>query len=251
MCYFYIKPYEKRKKMKIKLLGTSHGLPEKDRFCSCNVITVNGSHYVIDAGVSLFSILLHNGYDCEDVKGIFITHMHGDHASGLVEFVDLMSWGKRCVKPEIFVPTVAGKLAIQMLAEAMDHAREIEMKVYTEGTVFEDENIRVTAFRTGHGEATFGFLVEAEGKKVYFTGDMKKDISDMPEFVYNEKTELIICESAHNCMPKIADKFNNMKTDRIVINHIAPKHSIAEFKEAKPLINKPFDLAFDGMEIEL
>ncbi len=237
--------------MKIKLIGTSHGLPEKDRFCSCSVITVNGSHYVIDAGVSLFSALLHNDYVCEDVKGIFITHMHADHSSGLVEFVDLMSWAKKLVRPEIFVPTVAGKLAIQMLANAMDSGSEIEMKVYSEGTVFEDENIKVTAFRTAHGASTFGFLVEAEGKKVYFTGDMKGDISDMPEFVYDDETNLIICESAHNCLPKLAEKFNVMKTDRIVINHIAPKHSIAEFEEAKPLINKPFDLAFDGMEINL
>lgn len=237
--------------MKIKLIGTSHGFPEKDRFCSCSVVTVNGCHYVVDAGVSLYSMLLHNDYVCEDVKGVFITHMHGDHASGLVEMVNLMSWGKREVRPEIFVPTVAGKLAIQMLSDAMDYAREVEMKVYSDGVVFEDENVKVTAYRTGHGVATFGFLIEAEGKRVYFSGDMKSDISDMPEFVYNEKTNLVICESAHNCMPKIADKFNAMKTDRIVINHIAPKHSIAEFEEAKPLVNKPFDLASDGMEIEI
>lgn len=237
--------------MKIKLIGTSHGYPEKDRYCSCNVITVNNRNYVIDAGISLYSALLHNDYSPLDTDAIFITHMHGDHASGLIEYVDLMTWGRNVPSTGIYLPTVQGKLAILALAQAMDPGREVEIKVYSEGLVYADDNIRVTAYRTNHGPATFGFLVEGEGKRVYFSGDMSRDISDMPEFVYAEKTDLVICECAHNCMPAIADKFNAMKTGRIIMNHIAPSHSIKEFEEAKPLVAKPFDLAYDGMTIEL
>lgn len=237
--------------MKIQLLGTSHGLPEKDRFCSCSVVTVNGKHYVIDAGISLYSALIHNDCNPEDVSGIFITHMHGDHSSGLVEYVDLMSWTKKDLKAEIFVPTLLGKLAVETLAYAMDLAREVDLKVYTEGLVFKDENVTVTAFKTKHNAASHGFLLEAEGKRVYFTGDMVKDISDCPEFVYNENTDLIICESAHNRLPDISEKLNSMKTKKIIINHIAPRHSISEFDECKPLMNKPFELAFDGMTVNI
>ncbi len=239
--------------MKIHFLGTGHGVPEKDRYCSCSVVTVNSKLYVIDAGISLYSALVHNGYDPKDVNGIFITHMHGDHVSGLVEFIDLFSWAKslREFNPSIFVPTLAGKLALGSLAQAMDQGREVQINVYAEGVVFEDENVKVTAFKTKHNAASHGFLLEAEGKRVYFTGDMIRDISDCPEFLYNEKTDLVICESAHNRLPEISDKFNSMKTEKIIINHIAPKHSLDEFSECKPLVNKPFILSYDGMTTEV
>ena len=238
--------------MKITFIGTSDGYPEADRYCSCTVVTVNGKHYVIDAGVSLYSALLHSGLQPRDTAAIFITHMHGDHASGLVEFVDLMAWGNRDkLNTDIFVPTVRGKTALLSLAYAMDEAREVEINVYKEGKVFEDENVCVTAYRTGHGAATFGFLVEAEGRSVYFTGDMRGDIIDMPEFVYNETTDLIICESAHNRLHLIADKLNAMQTDKIIINHVASGHSVDDFTQCAPLMSKPFVMAFDGMTEEL
>lgn len=238
--------------MKITFLGTSDGYPEEERFCSCSVVTVNGKHYVIDAGVSLCSTLVKNKFNPGDVGAVFITHMHADHSSGLVEFIHYMSWGGRYgIDAGVFVPTHVGKHALLSLTYAMDPGRDVDLTVYKEGKVFEDENVRVTAFRTMHNEASFGFLIEAEGKKVYFSGDMRSDISDMPDFVYNDKTDLIVCESAHNRLPLISDKLNAMKTGKIVINHISSKHSQDDFNECRPLINKPFILAYDGMTAEI
>ena len=39
--------------MKITFLGTSHGVPAADRYCSCTMLEVNGAHYFIDAGAPL------------------------------------------------------------------------------------------------------------------------------------------------------------------------------------------------------
>lgn len=61
--------------MKISFLGTSDGYPEKDRYCSCTVVTVNSKHYVIDAGLALYSALIHNDLHPRDAGAIFITHM--------------------------------------------------------------------------------------------------------------------------------------------------------------------------------
>lgn len=238
--------------MKINFFGTSDGYPEKDRYCSCTVVTVNGKHYVIDAGLSLYSALLRHDYSPADVNGIFITHMHGDHASGLAEYVNLMIWGSRfAADPEICVPSMAGKLGLLSYAYAMDKGRDVDVTVFREGKIFEDENVRITAYRTQHTDASFGFLVEGEGKRVYFTGDIRNDLADLPELLFNEPTDLVICESAHNRLPNVADKFNSMKTKQVIINHVASGHSYKDFDECKPLINKPFSMAFDDMIIEL
>ena len=62
--------------MKITFVGTSHGIAEKDRYCSCTVVTVKGKHYVIDAGAPIYDLLQRYGFRFEDVAGIFITHTH-------------------------------------------------------------------------------------------------------------------------------------------------------------------------------
>ena len=239
--------------MQIKFLGTSDGYPEKERYCSCTVLTVSGRHYVIDAGCSLVSEMLKNDLHPADTAGVFITHMHGDHTNGLIEYVNLAIWASRYrLKGPVYLPTEEGRSALLALARAMDTQKyDIPMHVFTEGPVFEDENVRITAHRTRHTEASFGFLVEAEGKRVYFSGDMLKDISDCPDFVYELPTDLIVCECAHNCLPRIADKLNAMQTQRLIINHIAKPHSESEFAEAKPLINKPIELAYDGMSVAI
>lgn len=234
--------------MRVHFIGTSHGVPEKDRYCSCAVITVNNKHYIIDAGVSLMSAILHNNMEPEDVGAVFITHMHGDHASGLAEFVDLLRWHYKTLNPGIFLPSSQGKYALLNWVASMDGGREVEITAYEEGLIFEDENIRVTAYKTEHTNCSYGFLIEAENKKIYFTGDMRRDISDCPDVVYNTDTNLIVCEAAHNCLPQIADKLNAMKTKRIVINHVCPRHALQEFEDCKPLMKIPFEMAFDGSE---
>lgn len=84
--------------MQITFLGASHGVPEANRRCSCTLIETNGRYYFIDMGVNAIDALRTRGIEVEDVKGIFITHMHGDHTNGLISFVDLISW---ILKPPI------------------------------------------------------------------------------------------------------------------------------------------------------
>ena len=77
--------------MKITFIGTSHGKPEKNRFCSCTVITVGGKHYVIDAGAPIMDLFQRYELAFEDIAGIFITHSHIDHVAGLAAFTVAMN----------------------------------------------------------------------------------------------------------------------------------------------------------------
>ena len=36
--------------MKISFLGTSHGITEKNQFCSSALVSTGGKHYLVDAG---------------------------------------------------------------------------------------------------------------------------------------------------------------------------------------------------------
>ncbi len=65
-------------------LGTRGGpLPSKDRAQSSNLLVVNGTLYLIDAGDGVTRRIVQAGHDFRKVGKIFITHPHSDHTAGL------------------------------------------------------------------------------------------------------------------------------------------------------------------------
>src|SRR4051812_11380202 len=65
-------------------LGTASGpIQRPHRAQSSNLLTVNGVHYVIDAGDGVARRLVKAGIDVRDVGTIFVTHHHDDHTAGL------------------------------------------------------------------------------------------------------------------------------------------------------------------------
>ena len=70
-------------------LGTRGGpLPTKDRAQSSNLLVVNGTLYLIDAGDGATRRIVQAGYDFRQVGKIFITHAHSDHTNGLATLLN-------------------------------------------------------------------------------------------------------------------------------------------------------------------
>ena len=65
-------------------LGTAAGPSLRaHRAQSSNLLTVNGTHYVVDAGDGVARRLAKAGIDVREIGTIFITHHHDDHTAGL------------------------------------------------------------------------------------------------------------------------------------------------------------------------
>ena len=65
-------------------LGTRGGpFPTKDRTQSSDLLVVNGTPYLIDAGDGVTRRIVQAGYDFRKVGKIFITHLHDDDTTGL------------------------------------------------------------------------------------------------------------------------------------------------------------------------
>ena len=92
--------------MKITFVGSRHGVPEPNRKCSCIMIEIGEQIYFVDMGTSAIDALQTKGLAVDAVKGIFITHMHGDHTNGLIQFVDLLTWKFKTADPIIFLPVM-------------------------------------------------------------------------------------------------------------------------------------------------
>jgi len=66
------------------LLGTAAGpMPRALRSQPSNLLVVDGTPYLIDAGDGVARQLVTAGFKVSDVRHIFITHHHIDHNAGL------------------------------------------------------------------------------------------------------------------------------------------------------------------------
>ncbi len=238
--------------MKITLLGTSHGYPEPHRGCSCTLIEVQGRYYVIDMGIMLIEKLTDLGIAVDDVKGLFFTHMHGDHTDGLPGFVDLLSWHYKTAKPEIYLPSTECVAPMREWIRCTGHTmRELCFHQVREGLICDDGFIRVTAIPTQHCALSYAYLVEAEGKSILFTGDLKHPAVDFPQIAFRQALDLLIAEVAHFDIEVYPEILNRVPVKSICFNHYNPRR-IGGFMDVKKALEPiPVRLATDGLVYSL
>ena len=242
--------------MRIVFLGSSHGVPEPNRRCSSILVEVGESRYFIDMGTQSIEDLATRRIPVDSVKAIFITHMHGDHTNGLFSFVDLCSWYYKKADPEIFLPEPVSS-AVEIFHSWMKlngtNMREFRFSPVTEGLLFEDGNVKVTAYKTKHIANSYAYLFEAEGKRVLFGGDMsvKGPADDFPFEVLEKPLDLAVCEAAHFAATDFVPIFEGKDVKQICMTHYSDRYlaSVLELKAALP--DKTVFRTSDNMEINL
>lgn len=207
--------------MKITFVGTSHGVPEPNRKCSCIMLETGGNIYFIDMGTNPIDALRTRGISVDRVRGVFVTHMHGDHTNGLLPFVDLLTWFFRSADLVVCLPVPeAGTIIRSWLDMTLNTTqKEIRYRQTLPGTVFDDGTIRVTAVATQHCEKSFAYLVEAEGKTVLFTGDLKNPGIDFPAPAMERPLDLVVCESAHFQATDYLPVFEKCQIQKVCVTH--------------------------------
>ena len=232
--------------MKLTFLGTSHGIAEKHAFTSSTVVTVNGKHYIIDAGAPIMTLLQNHNLKFTDVKGIFITHPHSDHYMGLVEFTSQMNAFPhfKDVNIPAYVPDgdfvkrmmyfLTGKEEINPIIKfdkqfsngnyhSVPYYSRVAYSVYTDGVIFNDENVKITAVKNMHVDNSYSFIVETKDKLGVFSGDLRMNMPDYPNVLLNSQKpiDFVVLEGAHTKLntPEIIEILKNTKTKNMLVNH--------------------------------
>lgn len=240
--------------MKITFLGSSHGVPEADRKCTSILIEAGECRYIVDMGTHTAEALTAKGIAVDSINAIFITHFHGDHTNGLISYLDLCSWYYKKADPQIFLPgNIDGPIkAIDLWLRCNGNSlRDFRFNGVEGGLLFDDGTVKVLAYPTKHTNNSYAYLIEAEGKRVLYTGDLSHTPEDdFPKQILEFSLDLVIGESAHFEATKYLDILKDAKEiNSLCITHYSPRFliSVEELEKAKV----PYKVfrAYDGLEI--
>jgi ribonuclease BN (tRNA processing enzyme) len=180
---------------KLITLGTRGGpLPTKDRAQSSNLLVVNGTLYLIDAGDGVTRRIVQSGHDFRKVGKIFITHPHSDHTAGLATLL-VSQWEYQRAEPTDIYGGGVEALVNGALAYLTPNAeirwaegkkRPMEATFHGHnvlaGVIYKDANIAVTAAENTHFNfqpgtppygkyKSFSYRIETPERTFLFTGD--------------------------------------------------------------------------------
>jgi ribonuclease Z len=174
----------------VVLLGTGYPRPDPNRAGPSTAVVIGEKWFVVDAGRGTTMRIAGTELSYAKLCGVFLTHLHSDHTAGLPDLFDT-SWqfGRKTVPLELYGPPGTKRLANAMLeffAEDIHIRRDLQEKhpaagatirthIVREGVVYDDGEVKVTAFAVDHRpvQYAFGYRFEAEGQVIVISGDTR------------------------------------------------------------------------------
>jgi ribonuclease BN (tRNA processing enzyme) len=178
-------------------LGTRSGpRPTIERAQLSNILIVNGTHYLVDAGIGTTRRVTQAGIAIADIGRIFLSHLHDDHVGGLPALVTSEYNLGRTELIEIYGPpgtkalsdgmlqflTISSEIRVSDGNRSLLISEIVRSHEVDPGTVYTDENVRVTAVENSHFNfppdspafgkyRSYSYRFETPDKIIVFTGD--------------------------------------------------------------------------------
>ena len=177
----------------VVLLGTGTPNADPDRSGPALAVVVNGEAYLVDCGPGIVrrAAAAHRAgigaLAVEKLSRVFITHLHSDHTLGYPDLVFTPWVLGREVPLDAYGPPGLDEMTDHILKA---YAQDIRIRIdglepanttgynvmvheIAPGLIYQDDNVRVTAFPVRHGSwrHAYGFRFETADRTVVVSGD--------------------------------------------------------------------------------
>jgi ribonuclease BN (tRNA processing enzyme) len=241
---------------RLVILGAGDAFATGGKHTTSFLLDESNEGYLIDCGVSSLVRLKQINYPVSNLKGIILTHFHGDHFGG-IPFI-ILSLKIEYDYSGSFV--IAGPIGVR------EKVMELQEILYPGTGSFIDElnvifveyeagwqligDLEVKAVPVTHAppSSPHGLKLKWKGKMMSFSGDTEWDerLIDLAQ-----NTELFITECnnykkdspGHLSLETLISKAPMLSSNRIMLSHMG--------REVLELKSCPFERLYDGMELTL
>ena len=142
-------------------LGTSSATPTRSRGLPSIVIRRNGEFVMMDCGEGAQRQLFRIGSGLNREAVILISHLHGDHVTGLLGLLQTMSLAQRTREVTIVAPSALSRW-LKTTAETLHIGLTFQVRFNPSrvGTVYRGRDYRVRAARAIHSVEAYSYLLE-------------------------------------------------------------------------------------------
>ena len=248
--------------MKIVTLGTGRG--NSGRFKSSTLFDINNCLYLIDAGAPANALMIRHKFPFSDLKAIFITHMHDDHAGDLPGLIkSLVKSPRQGQHTLIMLPEADAIDGLLGWMKTMHHEWPPELLSFSEvrpGPIFYDKQVRVSAINIhsqNNDPAAFpcyAYRLRAEGKSIVYVGELKSDFSDFPVDLVNDSCDLCVCDATRLETEAAYQVLSRCQAKRMIFNHLgSSKYGGSKDRFRKMIASLPYscEVARNGNTYEI
>jgi ribonuclease BN (tRNA processing enzyme) len=244
--------------VQILFLGAGDAFSAGGRHQAGYLVTGGGTSILLDCGATTLASLKREGVHAGLIDTIFISHLHGDHFSGLpFLFLEYTYVEPRRRPIRIAGPPGVGDRVFELFRAMYRDAGsrplpfEVEFIELQPGTQVEVGPARVDPFRVPHQqtELSLGVAATLDGRRIVYSGDTgwTEDLIGR-----SEGADLFICEcsffetraDSHLDYPRIAENRHRLGSERLILTHLG-KEVLARRDQID------IELAFDGLRVGL
>lgn len=179
---------------RVVMLGTGTPQIDPERSGPATAIVANDTAYLVDFGPGV----VRRAKLAETTRGIaaleparlrvvFATHLHSDHTVGYADLIFTPWTVGRRVPLEVYGPKGIGEMTSHLIeayrvdieTRTNEHGNQREFpaghrvnaRPIVPGVVYQDDNVRVTAFATKHAMDSYGYRFDTADRSVVISGD--------------------------------------------------------------------------------
>ncbi len=148
--------------IKVTILGCASAKPTANRHPSAQIVNVDEQYYLVDAGEGVQKQMFRYGINPLKLRGIFISHLHGDHVFGVFPLISTLGLYGRRTPLKIFAPRPFGEILESHLRyfdpDLSYEVEWVEVDTTAHRIIFENNSLEVWSIPLRHRVPASGYM---------------------------------------------------------------------------------------------